>query len=353
MDELVKKPETDIPWVVSLLVDLLAGHLIGKLSDAVVAMKNSARVADAARTIEKQGIQVSAGESVDLFKEFEIAVNVDDPSWRESVRRAALQVDGSTVAAGIKIAGDGAKSIGTETAKKGLSQPGATKQTHAIAYMDQLLGAASTGFVYLRETVPGYANDAQLIAIRKAMAIEHHQADTYKAAIEAKVQRFLKSGITELGRNYANRNAESIHTSTRVVRDTRLVWRQYLSGYPKDLGYESQDGETSPSTIEPGTPQMPSKGPQRFGPRRPITREAELGSIVPREFHEAALARHEMLWDEPPRTVVIDDSIYWWDIDRHEKANAFKARSGNFIMDVMTGKHKPSGGSPPASPPKK
>lgn len=349
MDELVKKPETDIPWVASLLVDLLAGHLIGKLSDAIVAMKNSARLADAAKAVKQQGIQVSGGE-LDLFKDFEIAVNVDDPGLRESVRRAALNVDSGTIAAGIKKAGDGAKSVGTQQAKKGLSEPGATKQKFAIDYMDQLLGAASTGFVYLRETVPGYANDAQLVAIRKAMAIENHQADTYKAAIEAKVQRFLKSGVTELGRSYANRNAESIHTATRVVRDTRLVWRQYLSGYPRDLGYESQDGATDPNTIEPGTPQMPSKGPQRFGPRRAITPEAEVGSIVPREFHEAALARHAMLWDEPPRTIVIDDSIYWWDLDRVDKANDFKAKSGNFIMDVMTGKHNPSSGAPPSSP---
>lgn len=347
VEKLIQKPDTDMHWLASMLLDLVVGHIAGKIATTLVNFKNAAKLDAAVKALDVRQFDVydSADvESLDLS-------SFSKPSIAQRARSGLLNLKEETVKTGVKEAVNGAKKGLLAARVQQSTDDHNAQKTQNLSYIEQLMDAAGLGFSKLSEQTPAFATDAELVALFHAMAPENHRLGDYKEAIAAKVDRFKKSGVDKIGAHYADRAAVSldgddIHEpkgqSIDVVRHTRLAWREYLSGYPKDLIYEHQDGERTPGVIELGEPGM-GGGTSKFGPRHAITKEAEVGNSVPHEFHEQALLKHAEVWKSEPRTFVYDDSNFLHDPTRAQKAQQAKAkaaRSKGHLIDSVTSQYQ-------------
>src|SRR5690606_35270137 len=147
-------------------------------------------------------------------------------------------------------------------------------------------------------------SDAQLVACVEAFDIQFHQVEYYQRMFESLIVRFEGSGISSIGRKEVQRDLEpdlgpqiqlgfvEPYAKREVLRDTRLVWHEYLSGYPKQLVYEYHDGFNHPLNFEFARRMDEGNGrPLQFGPALPVTKNAEVGRAVPKEFEAYALKR--------------------------------------------------------------
>ena len=329
VEKLIQKPD-DMHWAAALLIDLVVGHLSGQLAKTLMSWKDKTKLAEAAKSF------ANLADSVDDWETFDLASH--KPSRMERAKMSLLSVKEDTVKDAAKGALDNGKKAALAIRSSNITDTAAGKQTAELSYIDQLMSAASLGYTKLGEATPATATDAELVALFQALAPENHLITDYKTAISAKIDRFMKSGVRKIGASYAERaylpmEGEDIHNpkgpSNDVVRHTRVVWREYVSGYPKDLYLEHKDGKRNIGTIEPGEPGFPSQtpGPRDFGPKRAVTKNAELGARIPDEFHETAILRHETTWKEPVQTEMVDDSGYWWDSERAAQARANQAKA--------------------------
>jgi len=346
VEKLIQKPDTDMHWLASMLLDLVVGHIAGKIATTLVNFKNVTKLNDAVKALDVRQFNVDNAD----IESLNLSSFDNKPSIAQRARAGLLNLKEETVKMGVREAVNGAKKGLLAARKEQISDGHNASKTQNLSYIEQLMDAAGMGFSKLSEQTPAFATDAKLVALFHSMAAEHHRVGDYKEAIAAKVDRFKKSGVDKIGAHYADRAISSfgeddIHDpkgqSIDVVRHTRVAWREYVSGYPKDLIYEHQDGERTLGVIESGEPGY--KPTSTFGPRHAITKEAEIGNSVPHEFHEQALLKHAEAWKSEPRTFVYDDSNFLHDPVRAQKAQQAKAkaaRSKGHLIDSVTGQYQ-------------
>jgi len=217
--------------------------------------------------------------------------------WSSRALAQVLRVSDKRLESGTKLVLDRAKKAATKGAKPSLLE----KRSEAIGYIDILRDQAAIGYASLREEMPGRADDAELMTLVEAFHVTRHLTTQYKAAISAKMQRYEQSGVGKIGRTFhvVPRGDEwPGREGTTVPQDTRLVWRSFTSGRPKELAYEWQDLNLY----------QQSDKDLRFGEGSPFDGPTH-GNRVPAEFIDIALQRHAQAWGGPPGTIVIDD---WW-----------------------------------------
>jgi hypothetical protein len=171
-------------------------------------------------------------------------------------------------------------------------------------------------------------DDVELMRLWDAFDVQYHTVAKYKAFFAEKLARFEASGASAIGRKNAEREVGGPFGATKlgVVRDTRVVWHSFVSGYPRQLMYEFQDG-AHVINIDEMRRLANHQRPAEFGPPAPVTEKPELGAAVPEEFVEYALARHRAVWGGDPKTVLVDDSDSF-DPMRIAAAMKNKARRG-------------------------
>jgi hypothetical protein len=170
----------------------------------------------------------------------------------------------------------------------------------------------------------------------EAFDTENHDAKMYTEAIRAKLGRYLQSGVSEIGSSYADRQVtEGVPRGGEVIRDVRVVWLDFESGYPRQLAFQHQDGDLTPGVIHKDDPRAPAelRESRAFGPRDAVTDKPEPGLsersgtnyFVPDEFADAAVARHKQVWGGEPPVVHVDDSTWHWEPARAKAAQQRKA----------------------------
>lgn len=187
-------------------------------------------------------------------------------------------------------------------------------KAQSLSYLETLREESDEAFQRVAETTPRRAGDAELLELLAAFDVTAHTVARYAQMFRDKLKRFHSSGVTSIGRKDTVRDSgyalakQGIfkYAQDAVVRDTRVVWHTFVSGYPPQLMYEFQDGEPGldfQEAIRLAQNQRPV-----FGPRAPRTAKPELGGAVPDEFVNVALERHRAMWGSEPATVLIDDS---------------------------------------------
>lgn len=279
VDELVKKDD-DLNWVLSLALDLAGAHLVNVVAKALKTLNST--------TIKRlTEVELDAGRH-----------GTYDPSSTSRAMSLLERISDKGIEDKTKVGFDVAKTQAKRGLKEALNAGPNAEKAMALSFIDQLKDGCDEGFNAFADHASSSANDAELVVLWEGMDASNHTPGKYKAVLEAKLARFKKSGVADIGRK------ETLDREFKVAsvhRDTRVVWVRDFPGDAKKLYYQSQEGDYNPSVIEPGDPGVEGldwfnpPGPQKFGARHP--RETpKLDRLVPEEFMESAIARNEVVY---------------------------------------------------------
>ncbi len=258
VDKLVEKDD-DLNWVASMILDLATSHLSTVFSGALKGLKGKA---------------ISGPEELGLGLDVEIA---EPPSkWAQMATSAIDKVSDKSIETATKTGFDLGKKKAQKVGKKTQNERADTEKTATISYIDQLKAEADIGFKRFKDNLLATASDAELVVVYRGFAPEYQSDAQYKAALSAKIDRFKKSGVPEIGQ-HAIGPAES-HVAT-VFGNKRCVWLLDESGNKALWFYHVLSGNQT--------------NPWENG------RDPDIEK-VPVEFAEAALAKSEEKWGETP-----------------------------------------------------
>lgn len=285
MEKRFQKEEL-LPWYASLALD-------------VVSMKLTSVIASALQGARSKGLA-----SMEKLMT-EASMRQDFDHWSYAANESLFNVSSQQLTANVKMVVDTAK-----VAAKGIAPEPSSAKTESISYLAKLQRVAANGFQSVREQTPVVASDAEMLVLFDAFDITNHPQDRYEALLREKLQRYMSSGVTNIGRtqatHYRKNDGYKILPGTEAVRDTRVVWHTYVSGFPKQLFLEHVDGPLGGGSRNIDLLLDAEKSPRRFGPYDPF--KPETGVMVPEEFVEDALERHQQMWGTPVATVEVDDS---------------------------------------------
>lgn len=208
----------------------------------------------------------------------------------------------------------------------------------AQSFLSALQHGAAVGFQTMREALPGIATDIELVALREAFDITHHEQGTYEAAINEKVERFLASGVNRIGRHSDTEGVDHVSSKAEADpyagTDVRVAYARFVSGFPTKLFY--QHAASRMSGKESGAMTWGSGDRQPAETKPGISAKEEGGFFVPDEFRDIALQRHLAQWGGMPPVVDIDDSGWIWEPARVQAAKARKRRNAP-VLDLASG----------------
>jgi len=206
------------------------------------------------------------------------------------------------VGAAVDLAKDKAKPIANH-----MTTDTGTAKTQATNYLDQIAEKVNAAYQHLAEDPPGYASDAQLLALCESFDHSRHTLAGYREQIEARVRRYMGSHAKDIGRT---------SPQPGISRETRVAWVKHTDG-TKQLAYVSQDfgsgdamtsrsagaywGQHALSLKEPATDTHNRFGNGQRRQSTPITRVGFLGFVEP-DLVEPALEHHEAVWLHEPET---------------------------------------------------
>jgi hypothetical protein len=330
VDKLLEKDE-DLNWMASMLIDLAFGFVVGQVAKALISVRD-----------------VKSAHVKQLIEDHIPGFGVNDATPKLNLRERAYQAIGKVSDDHIKGALGAAAGIGKTQATGQLAKArsGESDRKESIAYLDQLRDAASLAYQKMREVPPATATDAELILLFDSMDAQHHLISQYKLALQEKLARFEASKVTKIGREWAYRNTydddgRRIHGGEpRVKRDVWVEWHTFESGSPPVLVFQHQDGRDNPDSIEADEPGVMTNGELATGhkvrklrspyedPQGGISNDPKSIYVVPDEFRETAILRHQQMWGTVPAYVHIDESLnpLYFTPDRVKLAQANKAR---------------------------
>lgn len=277
--ELMKK-EDDLPWVLSLALDLAGAHIAVTVGQTLKAL----RAAGAARLSE---LSLHAG----LRGEY------SSTSWTSRAEHALGFINDKAI--------DGAIHNGFEIGKKpvqsgltsDLNADDVTAQQAAVSFLDELRDTSDVAFGAFAQQAFSIGSDVELLAIYEGMDPAFHKVGVYKAALSAKLKRFEASGVRQIGRQGAIQGA----AGGTIARHTRVVLVRDWQGNTTPW-YQTQDGAPTLSSTAHCDPNATAgfhsvgfaDAACSFGPT--WAREMKLSAPVPMEFRAIAVARSEQIW---------------------------------------------------------
>lgn len=192
-----------------------------------------------------------------------------------------------------------------------------------LSFINHLISQADVSFGRLQLDIPGTATDAELVWLYESFRDPtKHAQSVYEAELAAKLKRFARSGITDLGRQDATDHSK--RDPIEKTKDTRLVEVHYSSRHPPELYYQSVVG-----TLIGAYKHEKEAGFSELALKNELPK---LGKPVPTEFAGLALAQHMRVWGTSPGIEVINESAYSphvYGADRWLKAA--QRKSGNNV----------------------
>lgn len=296
-DRILQKDD-DLPLFMALMLDALAGVALSSLSGAFRLIRSGS---DRAIGMGLEDMSIIAGE-------------LTMPMRSVSLRQVVAGADETAVGFIIKAAVDQTKKV-----VRGHSGPNADKET-ALDYISQMQDISVVAWQHQREDPPGYASDGDMIALFHAYdAARGHTAPRFAEAINAKIDRYIQSPTSRIGRNDAmvdnrqKKKSPGFHADPdvpdgyggRVMRDLKVAWVQHSNGqralhyYKLDSKFVGMDRATD--DLE----QLNAGGAYGFGA---IDDRYKISAQVEPEFVETAIDRHRAIWGAEPTTKIVDDS---------------------------------------------
>jgi len=276
-DRLIKKAE-ELPFFLSLALDVIAAHALVGLGLAVKALK-------------------SAGASQIASDELGWMMQLQDGSGGgpSSITTLVGGISEPAVGFVIKAAVDEAK----KQIKK--TSPPDTEKGATLNYIGELEDASAVAFERQRLDPPGYATDADLIVLFHSFkAAMGHTTPRYKAALEDKIDRYLASSTSRIGR-HAAKTQRDFDVQGNTARDTKVVWVR-SSGTPvPTLYYYKRDFQNSQNEH--------TMGDVEIEPLQPLDNRFKIDRPVETEFVDVAIAKHRAAWGTEPETKEIDPAI--------------------------------------------
>jgi len=247
---------------------------------------------------------------------------VEKAGWQEGVRGYVAGIQPADV--GSKVA----TVIGK--AKAAVSSAPSSAPATIDSFLQGLSKTLAIGFQEMREQTPADVTDPMLVILWESFDARHHDPGVYEAQIEAMCDRYLASGVADIGR--AGGEGHDMISGWRepdplAGKDVRIAYARFVSGFPMKLFYQHTGSTLSPSLRE----ELPMKfgSPDREKGKdvvpKPGISSRESGHFwVPDEFKEAAVQRQIAVWGSLPPIVDIDDSQWYWDPPRAEAARRKK-----------------------------
>lgn len=221
------------------------------------------------------------------------------------LKNKLLALEPAVVAAKLAVAVGKAKAVM-------VASPGSISATIVQAFINELKTSAAIGFTSLRETFPGTATDSEAIALTEALAPERHPQDAFEGLINDKIDRYLDSGVAQIGRgsdtSRQSRGSRVDDGDPWAGMDVRVAWAKYASGYPPQLVFEHSTSRIDPFD-KPGD--KLEFGARGGGAERGLPGQKSWQRVPP-EFAELAIHRHVAIWNTPPVFVDVDD-MNWMD----------------------------------------
>jgi hypothetical protein len=286
VDKLIDK-EAELPWYLSILLGAAGSLIESGVMGAVKAMK-SGGVAHVLSEAGAHGIdEAHAGPIVSGLTEKEV-------EWI------------------VKTAVDQGKDKAKGPLKGAASESSATDRTQSLSYIDYLRDNSMSVFQHLREDPPGYATDAQLLALFKSFEGSRHTHTMYREKLEAQIKRYMSSHAHAMGR----RSGGMFKLETRVAwlvtgGDKRLIYTdrkfstQRMFGLTPSKAYEGEHALSLQDDASWGTPSTPvQEGIQHH--EDPVGDENRMIGYVEPEFVEVALQQQETIWQAAPETLQYD-----------------------------------------------
>lgn len=273
-ERMLKRPE-DMPVLLSLMLDVLAGAALGGVMSVLRMVKGGA-VVRLDRELERE-IQTGSGE----------------PSSRPSMAVMLAGIDEASVGWVAK--------AGIDQAKKAIALPPTTTDGMALDYMTQLERVSAVAWQHQREDPPGYATHADMIVLFHSFdAANGHATPDYKAALDAKIDRYVASQAARIGRHQMRTEAD-IQLQGNTVRDTKVIWvRRKSNPTVPALYYSKRDFANA----------QPAHTLENLDvtPLQPIDEKFVLDRPVENELVDTAIHNHRAAWGTEPETQLLDDS---------------------------------------------
>lgn len=257
-ETLLEKDE-DLHWAASIAFELLAGRF---LSFAQSALKLG-RAGGIAALQDAELNTILAGEPASKLNSLARTAmsKVSEQGLDTASRLPFEQVKAGTLA----------------TVKAGKNQAATDSKVAKLGFVNHLKNQSGLAF----DTFVGRAiasSDADMVVLFRAMHPNNHTEEMYTNSLKERIDEFMNSGVTKIGRSVFPQGKQNIE------RDIRVVYVRDMSGAITPW-FQSQDG------IE----EIGSNLKTDFGPRFQ-NGPAKLRARVPDEFKEEAIARSEMIW---------------------------------------------------------
>lgn len=277
--------ETELPWWLNILLGAAGSLIESGVMGAVKAMKSGGTAAVLAEAGAHGVDAAHAGPIVSGLTEKEV-------EWI------------------VKTAVDQGKDKAKSPLGGDANRAAVAERTQALGFIDYLRDGSMVVFQRLREDPPGYATDAQLLALFKAFEGSRHTHTLYREKLEAQVKRYMSSHAHEMGRRT---EGALFKLETRVAwlianGDKRLVYTDRKFSISRMFGLtpsKAYEGEHALSLQEDAAWGTPS-GEMDAHHEDPVGDENRLIGFVEPEFVEVALQQQEAIWQAAPETLQYD-----------------------------------------------
>jgi len=285
LERLIKKDE-ELPMLLGLMLDVLGTQLLSGLTMAFKMLQ--------------AGDEKTVVTGIEWLKQLQTTEH-QEPRDKPSIRSFIQGVNETSVGFILK--------AGIDETKKSVKKPSpSNEKAQALSYIDRLQETAVIAWEHQRQDPPGYATDADMIVLYHSFkARMGHSTPRYKAALEEKIQRYLASPVSKIGRAKAYKgkdaNVTDVGFGGMTTRDTKVVWvvtkghaLPQLYYYKLDAS-PNQNDHTMANLDVPMIEGYPAEG--RF----------KINTPVEPEFVDTAISRHQEVWGSAPETKLVDPAL--------------------------------------------
>jgi hypothetical protein len=295
-DILTAHTESDVPWLVALVMSMAATYVSGALSKAV-------------------GLLLAGGKSAESMIAALSQPQVDS-AVAETPEHISTFVEKLT---------DQGKDVAAKPLKEEDGSDDEAQKQEKANWLDLLNAEVHARYEALRTSVLGDATDGDLLALLCAFNAKHHTIPIYKPRIQEKLARFENSGLweTRSGMTAENegrptglgRRAAPAWSSGGTFADRTVVRVEFTSGAPPRYAFQTRTTGSGPTDAMEVQANADGKLNQDKWKASSFTGDfpvdaasSDIGAYISPEFEAAVVARNIQVWGEPPRVVTVDDS---------------------------------------------
>lgn len=296
--DVTAESDTELNPIVGIVLNILAGSASLALQSAAKLLASSRAAETALSAVNIHGVKV--GEEMSDVAEGRLEVIV-----------------GSAI--------DQAKDSAKPAANAATTATADAKSTEK-SFLDAVSDQAGDAFQHVREDPPGQVNDAEMLRLFAAWDIKYHRRAEVRERLEKQLRRYMGSQASKLGRKI-----------TRIDRGVTTTERELGVAFVKGettqlLAYVGQDFEVAGSDYAragayTSAPMLSLDDDAHARDGGAISKPVPQGrpmflGWVEEDLRDAAIAKHEAVWQASPKTYTFGMLMYGGgsDVEVHDGA---------------------------------